>query len=57
MEPENLAPGYYWVKILGHTGWEIAELSVGSWCICGNECDFYDSDILEIGSRITYPEV
>ena len=44
--------GYYWIKLDNDKKWYLAELDEGFWFIIGNEREFYDSEIAEVGERI-----
>lgn len=50
-----LEDGYYWVKLEGE--WVIGEYSRswGAFMLCGNDSDFYVSELSELGPRVLPP--
>ena len=46
--------GYYWVKTFGE--WTVAEWKDGYWWVCGNDCEYREDEIGEIGEKVERKE-
>ena len=46
--------GYYWVKTFGE--WTVSEWKDGYWWFCGNDCEYREYEIGNIGEKVERKE-
>ena len=48
--------GYYWIRLKSGNEWLPAEKSDTIWYLFGNENQFFDDEIAEVGKKISFKE-